>query len=151
MCSATDSYDIALAAEGTDICESMFDGDGADPNASKKLDYSKCFAFTGFGLKMNPTEYEFSDIDTYFTRSQYGILEPNDLFTLFDFSAKWDPIPTMLCQNHESIVRGFWGQSVSFNKKYLKLEVLVMELKSANEARYIHGDFGRVPGLLWRP
>ncbi|MCC7302952.1 MAG: asparagine synthetase B [Bacteroidia bacterium] len=144
MCSATDSYDIALAAEGIDICESMFDGDGADPNASNKLDYSKCFAFTGFRLKSNPSEYEFSDIDTYFTRSQYNLVEQNDLFTLFDFSAKWDPIPTMLCQNHETVIRGFWGQTVSFNKKYLKPEVLVMgELKSANEARYIHGDFGK--------
>lgn len=144
MCSATDSYDIALAAEGVDICESMFDGDGADPNASNKLDYSRCFAFTGFRLKMNPSEYEFSDIDTYFPRQDMNIREETDLFTLFDFSAKWDPIPTMLCQNHESVIKGFWGQTVGFNKKYIKPDVLVMgEFKSINEARYIHGDFGK--------
>lgn len=144
MCSATDSYDIALAAEGLDICESMFDGDGADPNANTKLDYSQCFAFTGFRLKMNPSEYEFSDIDTYFPRQEMNIREETDLFTLFDFSAKWDPIPTMLCQNHESVIKGFWGQTVGYHKKFLKPEVLVMgEYKSIGEARYIHGDFGK--------
>jgi hypothetical protein len=144
MCSATDSYDIALAAEGVDICESMFDGDGSDPQMNKKLDYSKCFAFTGFQLVTNPYEYEFSNIDTYYSRGQYGITESTDYFALFEFSAKWDPVPTMLCQNHEQIIKGFWGQTVSFNKKFLKPDVLVMgEYKAANEARYIHGDYGK--------
>ena len=145
MCSATDSYDIALAAEGVDICESMFDGDGADPSMNSKLDYSKCFAFKNFTLSTNPAEYEFSTIDTYQTRQQmYGITEKNDLFTLFEFSAKWDPLPTMLCQNHESVIKGFWGQTIAFNKKYIKSDVLIMgENKAANEARYIHGEFGK--------
>lgn len=144
MCSATDSYDIALASEGIDICADIYDGDGADPNMNQKLDYSKCFAFQNFQLKTNPTEYEFSDIDTYETRNQYGLNQTNDLFTLFEFSAKWDPIPTMLCQNHEQVIKGFWGQTVAFNKKYIKPDVLIMgENKSANEARYIHGEYGK--------
>jgi len=144
MCSATDSYDIALAADGVDICESMFDGDGADPNMNSKLDYSKTFAFKDFKLSTNPAEYEFSTIDTYNTRIQYGVTEKNDQFSLFDFSAKWDPIPTMLCQNHETVIKGFWGQTVAFNKKYIKSEVLIMgENKSINEARYVHGEYGK--------
>jgi hypothetical protein len=145
MCSAPDSYDIALAAEGVDICAEMFDGDAADPAMNSKLDYSKCFAFTKFKLSTNPNEYVKSNIDTYSTRTQkYGVVERNDFFTLFDFSAKWDPIPTMLCQNHETLIKGFWGQSVAFDKNYIKPGVLIMgENKAANEARYIHGEFGK--------
>ena len=144
MCSATDSYDIALAAEGTDICESMFDGDGAAGNASQKLDYSRCFAFTGFTLEMNPSIYEFSSIDTYQKRQDRGIVETNDFFSLFEFSAKWDPVPTMLNQNHESIIKGFWGQTVAFDKKFIKPEVLILgEYKAKQESRYIHGDYGK--------
>jgi hypothetical protein len=145
MCSATDSYDIALAAEGVDICEGMYDHDPADPGASNKLDYSKGFAFEKYKLKMDPFEYEYSTIDTYGTRRmQYGMTQKNDLFTLFDFSAKWDPVPTMLCQNHTSTINGFWGQTVGFNKEYIKKNVLLLgEAKAFNEARYIHGDFGK--------
>ncbi len=145
MCSAPDSYDIALAAEGLDICEAMFDGDGTTPNYNDKLDYSKTFAFTNFKLKTNPAEYAKSDIDTYGTRVQkYGVNKTNDLFTLFDFSAKWDVVPTMLCQNHEKIIKGFWGQTVAFDKSFVKNGVLIMgENKAANEARYIHGEFGK--------
>ena len=145
MCSATDSYDIALAAEGVDICESMFDGDAADPDMNKKLDYAKSFAFRNFSLKTNPTEYEFANIDTYGTRVQkFGVTEATDLFTLFEFSAKWDPVPTMLCQDHEKVIKGFWGQTVAFDKTYVKPDVLVMgEAKQLNEVRYCHGDFGK--------
>lgn len=145
MCSATDSYDIALAAEGTDICETMYDGDGADPNMNSRLDYSKTFAFTNFKLVTNPLEYEFSNIDTYGTREQkYHITKQNDFFTLFEFSAKWDPVPSMLCQNHETLIKGFWGQTIAFDKTYIKPEVLIMgENKAANEARYIHGEYGK--------
>ena len=145
MCSAPDSYDIALAAEGLDICESMFDGDGTTPNYNSKLDYSKTFAFTNFTLSTNPNEYAKSNIDTYLTRKQkYGVTRSNDLFTLFDFSAKWDVIPTMLCQNHEQIIKGFWGQTVGFDKSYIKPNVLILgENKAANEARYIHGEYGK--------
>jgi hypothetical protein len=145
MCSAPDSYDIALAADGLDICENMFDGDGTTPDYNKKLDFSKTFAFTNFTLSTNPYEYAKSNIDTYNTRQQkYGVKQANDLFTLFDFSAKWDVVPTMLCQNHEQIIKGFWGQTVAFDKSYIKPNVLIMgENKAANEARYIHGEYGK--------
>ncbi len=141
MCSATDSYDIALAAQNTDICDVMYDGDAQDPNAQSKLDYNQCFAFENWHLRTNPYEYEYSDID-----ATYGRTVPKDLdyFTLFDFSAKWDPVPTMLCQNHTKTVKGFLGQTTAFKKDFIKSSVLVMgQNKSANEARYIHGELGK--------
>ena len=140
MCSATDSYDIALAAEGTDICQHMFDGDAADPNAENKLDFSRTLAFKDFSLVKNPNQYEFSSIDATQTRR----INPKiDFFTLFDFSAKWDPVPTMLCQNHMQIIKGFMGQTTSFKNQYIKSDVLIMgETKATNEARYIHGELG---------
>ena len=142
MCSATDSYDIAHAAQGIDICESMYDGDPAEANYNSKLDFSKTFAFKNFSLKTNPMEYEFSDIDA--THIHPRIQQPNDLFTLFDFSAKWDPVPSMLCQNHEQIIKGFMGQTTDFDKKFIKNEVLIMgENKSLGTAKYIHGEFGK--------
>ncbi|POY35032.1 asparagine synthetase B [Solitalea longa] len=141
MCSGTDSFDISLAAEGLDICESMFDGDPADPNANAKLDYSKTFAFKDFKLDMNPYNYEFADIDVPALRA---VDEENDLFTLFDFSAKWDVVPTMLTQNHTKIIKGFMGQTTAFRKQMIKPEVLILgENKGLNEARYIHGEFGQ--------
>jgi len=145
MCSATDSYDIALSADGVDICESMFDGDGTTPNYNKLIDYNKCFAFENFTLSENPSEYEFSNIDTYGTRTQrYGVTKENDYFSLFEFSAKWDPVPTMLNQNHEQLIKGFWGQTVAFDRNYVKKNVLILgENKAANEARYIHGEYGK--------
>lgn len=142
MCSGTDSYDIALAAEGIDICESMFDGDGVDPNAQKKLDYSKSFAFDNFVLSRNPLEYEFSNIDA--TPSHAKTPETMDFFTLFEYSAKWDQVPTMLTQSHERIIKGFMGQTTAYYKDFVKPEVLIMgESKSLNSARYIHGEFGK--------
>lgn len=141
MCSGTDSFDIALAAEGVDICESMFDGDGADPNAQSKLDFTKTFAFQNFKLDLNPYNYEFSSIDVTQSRQ---LERSNDFFTLFDFSAKWDVVPTMLTQNHDKVVKGFMGQTTAFRKDQLKPDVLVMgETKVANEARYIHGQLGK--------
>lgn len=141
MCSATDSYDIALAAEGTDICDYMYDHDPQDPQAQSKLDYSKTFAFEKFHLRTNPMEYEYSDIDANFGRT---VQKDLDYFTLFDFSAKWDPVPTMLCQNHTKTIKGFMGQTTAFKKDFIKSSVLVMgQNKSANEARYIHGEFGK--------
>lgn len=140
MCSATDSYDIALASEGIDICHHMFDGDPIENNINDKLDFNKTLAFKNFELVQNPNKYEFSSIDATQTRK----LSPNiDFFTLFDFSAKWDPVPTMLCQNHMQVIKGFMGQTTSFRKKYLKSDVIIMgETKAANEARYIHGKLG---------
>jgi hypothetical protein len=144
MCSATDSYDIALAAEGIDICDRMYDGDGFDAQMNSKLNYDVTFAFTKFHLKLNSTEYEFSDIDTYNTRVQRGVTEQNDYFSLFEFSAKWDPIPTMLCQNHANLIKGFWGQTTGFDKTLIKPGTLIMgENKAINEARYIHGEAGK--------
>jgi hypothetical protein len=141
MCSGTDSYDIALAAEGLDICEKIYDGDGSTPDYNSRLDYSQCFGFRNFRLVTNPLEYEFSDIDVTNTRR---IPRNEDFFTLFEFSAKWDPVPTMLCQDHEQIIKGFMGQTTSFNKKLIKPEVLIMgENKAANEAKYIHGEYGK--------
>ena len=140
MCSATDSYDIALAAEGVDICAYMFDGDPADPDAQKKINYDNTFAFKDFSLVKNPNKYEFSSIDATETRR---IKKEIDFFTLFDFSAKWDPVPTMLCQNHTNVIPGFMGQTTSFKKEFIKSNVLIMgETNATNEARYIHGKFG---------
>lgn len=140
MCSATDSYDIALSAAHTDICEPMFDGDPADAHFQDKLDFTQTFAFRNFTLNANPLEYEFSNIDVTNLRK---ITEEEDYFTLFEFSAKWDPVPTMLCQNHTNIIKGFMGQTTAFNKEVIKPGVLIMgELKTAGEARYIHGESG---------
>lgn len=141
MCAATDTYDISLAATGIDICENMFDGDPADKQAQEKLDFSRTFAFKNFHLEKSPYVYEFSDIDATNTRK---VIRENDYFTLFDFSAKWDPIPTMLCQNHNNLIKGFMGQTTSYRKETLKPNVLVLgENKPANEARYIHGEKGK--------
>ncbi len=145
MCSAPDSYDIALAAEGIDICQTPFDGDPADPDCNKKLNFDVCFAFRDFTLNLNAADYAKSDIDTSPYRIQkYGLNQENDFFTLFDFSAKWDPVPTMLCQDHTKVIKGFWGQTTGFNEQYLKTSTTIMgENKGAREAKYIHGDFGK--------
>ncbi len=141
MCSATDSYDIALAADGVDICDVPFDGDPMDPNAQSKINYNNCFAFKDFQLVTNPYEYEYSNIDnTNFRHVPMNI----DYFTLFTFSAKFDPVPSMLTQDHTTTIKGFMGQTTSFRKEVLKSSVLVMgENKAANEARYIHGEYGK--------
>lgn len=141
MCSATDSFDIALAAEGVDICEPMFDGDPSDLNYQSKIDYSKTFAFKDFILERNPNIYEFSSIDMT-SKRQIPML--TDYFTLMDYSAKWDPIPTMLCQNHTALVKGFMGQTTSFTREEIKSNVLIMgENKTNGEAKYIHGIKGK--------
>jgi len=141
MCSATDSFDIALAAEGIDICEPMFDGDASEPNYQSKIDYNNSFAFKDFILERNPVVYEFSDIDTTNGRA---IPMDLDYFTLMDYSAKWDPIPSMLCQNHTQLVKGFMGQTTAFKADKVKSSVLVMgEQKQTGEARYIHGTKGK--------
>ncbi len=144
MCSAPDSYDVALAADGIDICPTPFDHDPMTPNASKKLDYSKCFAFKDFSISSNPYEYEISSIDINPYKRQQQIKEKDDYFTLFDFSAKWDPVPTMLCQDHTQVIKGFYGQTTAFKEKYLKSSTLILgENKALKEARYIHGEYGK--------
>jgi hypothetical protein len=142
MCSATDSYDIALAAEGVDICERMYDGDPADQGAQQKLNYDNTFAFQNFKLVRDPYQYEFSDIDN--PPNERGVRQENDYFSIFEFSAKWDPIPTMLTQNHTRVIQGFFGQTTGFKKDLIKADVVIMgENKEIKEAKYIHGIMGK--------
>lgn len=142
MCSGTDTYDIALAAQNVDIAGPMFDGDPSEPAAQSKLDFSQTFAFKDFQLEMDPYVYEFSSIDGTQTHSRTS--QQNDLFTLFEFSAKWDIVPTMLTQCHQRVIKGFMGQTTSFNQQYVKSDVLVLgESKALGTAKYIHGEFGK--------
>ena len=142
MCSGPDSFDIALAAEDVDICDVMFDGDPMDPNAQEKLNYDNTFAFTNFKIEKNPYKYEVSDIDV--DPTVHISNRKNDYFTLFEFSAKWDPVPTMLCQNHLTVIPGFMGQTTAFRKALIKPTVTIMgESKIFDEARYIHGEYGK--------
>jgi hypothetical protein len=141
MCSATDSFDIALAADGVDICEAMFDGDPSESNYQSKLDFANSFAFKNFTLERKPDVYEFSDIDMTTKRR---IVMEKDYFSLMEFSAKWDPIPSMLCQNHTQLVKGFMGQTTSFDSSLIKSNILVMGVCELNgESRYIHGEKGK--------
>ena len=141
MCSATDSFDIALAADGLDICEAMFDGDASEGNYQSKINYNNSFAFKDFTLERRPEVYEFSDIDMTTKRK---IPMEKDYFTLMEFSAKWDPIPSMLCQNHTQLVKGFMGQTTAFDSELIKSNVLIMGSCELNgEARYIHGQKGK--------
>lgn len=141
MCSATDSFDIALSADGVDICETMFDGDPSESNYQSKLNYGSAFAFKDFTLERRPEQYEFSDIDMTIKRR---IPPDKDYFSLMEFSAKWDPIPSMLCQNHTQLVKGFMGQTTSFDAALIKSNVLIMGTCELNgEARYIHGEKGK--------
>ncbi len=141
MCSGTDSFDIALAAQGVDICESIYDGDGVDPNAQQKLNFKNTFAFENFILEPNPLVYEYSNIDgtNLHTRN-----ENTDKFTLFEFSAKWDVVPTMLTQCHTDVIDGFMGQTTDFQKSLIKSNVLILgENKELKTAKYIHGELGQ--------
>lgn len=144
MCSGTDSFDIALAAMETDICESMFDRDPADPRAQDKLKYENAFAFENFKLERDPMVYEYSNIDGTDIHRTSRLTEGTDKFTLFEFSAKWDVVPTMLTQCHTDVIDGFMGQTTDFRKDLVKPNVLVMgENKSIGTARYIHGELGQ--------
>jgi hypothetical protein len=141
MCSATDSFDIALAADGVDICESMYDGDPSEPGYQSKLDFNKTFAFTNFILEPNPMVYEFSNIDT--TRKR-KIPRETDYFELNEFSAKWDPVPTMLTQNHTMLIKGFMGQTTAFDSKLIKPNIIILAQNRMNdEVRYLHGVKGK--------
>ncbi len=141
MCSATDTMDIALSAEDTDICESMYDGDPSEPGYQDKLDFSNTFAFENFVLEPDPLAYEFSNIDTTNSRN---VPEENDYFELKEFSAKYDPVPTMLTQNHTVLIKGFFGQTTAFNPATIKKNVLILATTPWNgEAKYIHGKKGK--------
>lgn len=144
MCSGTDSFDIALAAQNTDICEQMYDGDPASPNCQKELDFNQTLAFKDFLLERDPLKYEYSSIDGTELRRTQRVQENLDKFTLFEFSAKWDIVPTILTQNHSTIINGFMGQTTDFVKEYIKSNVLIMgENKALGTARYIHGEMGQ--------
>lgn len=141
MCSGTDSFDIALAAHKTDIVEQMFDGDGMDPNYQAKMDFSNSFAFEDYTIVESPYEYEYSSIDG--TKRHRSLNERNDVFTLFEFSAKWDVVPTMLTQCHKQVVKDFYGQTTDFVKEFVKPSVTIMgESKSIGTVKYLHGEMG---------
>jgi len=144
MCSAPETFDIALAAENDDICPREFDGDPVDPNAQEKLDYSQTLAFENFKVILDPLLYRHSDIDTYPERLERFPTPDNDYFYLFEFSAKLDPVPTMLVQDHVGMIKGFMGQTTAFRKSLLKKYVTVLgEVEGYDEVRYLHGNFGR--------
>jgi len=144
MCSATDTFDIALAAENTDICDVMYDGDPPDPDFQEKLDFTKTLAFTNFTVERNPLRYEYSDIDDP-PSDMLGALNPEtDYFTLFEFSAKFDPVPTMLTQNHVNVIKGFMGQTTGFKKSLVKSSVTILaEKQGTDQVKYLHGNYGR--------
>jgi len=144
MCSGTDSFDIALAAQSVDIQEAVFDGTPSDPRAQDKLDFNQTFAFRDFHIIKDPMVYEYSDIDGTDLTEKRIIPFEKDYFTLMDFSAKWDVIPSMLCQNHTQLIKGFMGQTTAFERSVLKSSVLVLGENELNEeARYIHGQKGK--------
>jgi hypothetical protein len=143
MCSATDALDIALAAEGVDICASVFDGDGVDPEANAKLDFSKTMAFENFQIYPDPMRYEYSDIDYPPSDVAFTPGPEADYFTLFEFSAKYDPVPTMLTQDHVAVIKGFMGQTTGFRRSKIKSHVVIMgEVEGDEQVKYIHGNFG---------
>jgi hypothetical protein len=144
MCSATDTFDIALAAENTDICDAIYDGDPPDPDFQRRLDFSKTLAFTGFTVEKNPLRYEYSDIDEP-PSDMLGLQNPEtDYFTLFEFSAKFDPVPTMLTQNHVNVIKGFMGQTTGFKKNLIKVSVTILAEKQGTDGvKYLHGNYGR--------
>jgi len=144
MCSATDTIDIALAAQNVDIVDTVFDGDPVDPNYAQKLDYSQCFAFTNFKLITNPMIYEYSNIDVPPSNAPVLRGAEADYFTLFDFSAKYDPVPTMLTQDHVSAIKGFMGQTTGFAKELVKKSVVILgEAEGTNQVKYLHGNLGK--------
>ncbi len=141
MCSACDTYEIALAAQNTDICVNVFDGDRSDPQANRKLDYSECLAFRNFQVVLNPFQHAHSNIDVNKTAYQRG---PNTYFSLFDFSAKFDPVPCMLVQDHTGIVKEFLGQCTGFRREFVKPSVVILgEVKGTEEIKYLHGNYGK--------
>ena len=142
MCTATDTYDITLAAENVDICDAIFDGDPPDHDCNSKLNFKHTFAFHNFRVNTNPYERPFSDIDVGI--NPYNIEPETDYFTLFEFSAKYDPVPTMLTQNHVNVIKGFLGQTTAFRKDKIKPNVTILGIKDGtDEVRYIHANVGR--------
>ena len=144
MCSATDSYDIALSLENIDGVHQVFDGSPIDSKVQNKLDYSKSLAFTDFKLYSDPMIYEFSNIDFPPSHNPITRGAEADYFSLFEFSAKYDPVPTMLTQNHAAVVKGFMGQTTGFHRNRIKKHVVIMgEDPASEQVKYLHGNFGK--------
>ena len=144
MCSATDSFDIALAAGQIDIVDTPFDGSPVDYNNIGRLKYSNGLAFENYQLYTSPMAYEYSTIDIPPSHKPASKSAEADYFTLFEFSAKWDPVPTMLTQNHVGIINGFMGQTTGFNRKYIKKHVTVLgDVSGTDMVKYIHGSAGK--------
>jgi hypothetical protein len=142
MCTATDTYDIALSAENTDICASIFDGDPPEHDCNSKLNFKNTFAFQNYKVYTDPIEHAFSDIDIGI--NVFNLQPETDYFTLFEFSAKYDPVPTMLTQNHVNVVKGFLGQTTAFHKDKIKPNVTILGIKDGtDEVRYIQANVGR--------
>ena len=144
MCSATDSFDIALAAQNVDIAASVFDGTPIDPNYQSKLNFNNSLAFENYDLYTDPLTYEYSTIDIPCSHIPNQKDAEKDYFTLFEFSAKWDRVPTMLTQNHTAVIKGFMGLTTGFNKDYLKHYILILgEDPASKQTKYIHGNAGK--------
>lgn len=144
MCSATDTIDLALAAMNTDIVEEVFDGDPVQADALSRLDFQQTFAFENFRPDSNPMVYEHSDIDYPPSNMPRVRSAEADYFNLFEFSAKYDPVPTMLTQNHVSVVHGFMGQLTAYKRSLIKKSVTILgEVEGSEEVKYIHGNYGR--------
>ena len=144
MCSATDSYDIALSMENLDGVHSVFDGTSIEGELQSKLQYDKTLAFKDFRLISDPMVYEFSDIDYPPSHNPVTRGAEADYFSLFEFSAKYDPVPTMLTQNHVSVVKGFMGQTTGFHKNRIKSHIIIMgEDPASDQVKYLHGNFGK--------
>jgi hypothetical protein len=141
MCSATETIDVGWAARNTDICDAVFDGDGIDPGYASKLDYNGCFAFENFHVIPDALIYDHSDINTYTEATARG---PNVYISLFDFSAKYDPVPCMLVQDHVGLVKEFLGQTCGFRRTLIRKDVLNLgEIANTEEVQYIHGNYGK--------
>ena len=144
MCSATDSFDIALATQNTDAAHEAFDGSPIDVDLEKKIDYNNTLAFYDFSIITNPMIYEYSDIDFPQSENINAKGAEADFFTLFDFSAKYDPVPAMLTQNHSRTIKGFMGQTTGFKRDIVKKHILIMgEDVTSPQVKYIHGNYGK--------
>jgi hypothetical protein len=144
MCSATDTFDITLAAKNVDFVDVMYDGDPPEPNFNDRLDFSQTLAFENFTIEENPLRYEFSNIDIPPTDIGPSVPREADYFTLFEFSAKHDPVPTMLTQNHVNVISGFMGQTTNFDERFIKPHIIQLaKREGSREVKYLHGQYGR--------
>jgi len=144
MCSATDSFDIALSYYSIDFAHSIYDGTPIEEQNLNEINYNNGIAFKDYELYLDPTIYEYSNIDFPSSHQPNTRSAESDYFTLSGFSAKWDPVPSMLIQNHVNNINGFMGQTTGYNKKFLKSHVLILgEDLYSEQVKYIHGNVGK--------